>query len=279
MALVITKLDNNQVEVTGGSHPYTLLGSYEVNLAEEIDGVKIVREGKMKDQFIQSNVTQVVRGDGTIVPIADKETLYSELKEFFFFEVGGTGGGGTVVTTSYVESILVADWILDGGGRYYVDAVHNLNTKDLLIEAYNIATNDTEVLDDYERTSITTVRIWSTVNTGEYEVLISNGGSATVINALNVDDTIVVDASPLAVGGKLIKVIGTAAIDITVDTGFLSSGETVVFANKTAFAMNFIIGTQDVKASGSNSFVGFGQYSLVTFVHDGTDVILSGDTA
>jgi len=85
MGIVITKLENNQVEVTGGLAPYTLLGSYEVYEAADIDGVRIIREGKMKDQFTQSNVTQVVRKDGTVVAISDMSTLYSELKDFFFF--------------------------------------------------------------------------------------------------------------------------------------------------------------------------------------------------
>ena len=198
------------------------------------------------------------------------------------------GGGSTPVISSKVAAITSVDWVLGGegsGSTHYFVYTHGLQTKDLIFEARDTDGDFVRVLNDYYTTGVgitdgsNQVRIETSDNSLNVAVLISNGGNSSVINTLNVDDTIIADDSPLAVGGKLIKVIGTADIDITIDTGVLTAGQTCVFANKTAFAMNFIIGTQDVKASASNSFVGFGQYSLVTFVHDGTDIILSGDTA
>jgi hypothetical protein len=230
MALVITKLANNMVEVTGGPVDYTLLPSYQVEEAPDLDGVRIVREGKMHDKFDQSNITQVVRQDGTIVAISDAQTLYDELSVYFFFELGGSGGGVTPVTTSYAELIQTGDWVLDGGsGRYYYDLVHSLNTKDLLIEAYETATDDTYVFDDYERTDVNTVRVWSTINTVEARVLISNGGSAVVIATTTEGTEETGNFAPVSQGGVVIPVNSASDVTVTINTSSMAEGEAVYF--------------------------------------------------
>jgi len=136
MGIVITKLENNQVEVTGGLAPYTLLGSYEVYEAADIDGVRIIREGKMKDQFTQSNVTQVVRKDGTVVAISDMSTLYSELKDFFFFELEPSGGGGSFTLTDG-NGTTANGSAVDLGGSMSSNADIVTGSNDLTIDTSN----------------------------------------------------------------------------------------------------------------------------------------------
>lgn len=84
--LTITKLDNDNVEVTGREQAYTLLPSMHTFRDKSgIDGVKVMSDGFVKDVFSYTNVVEVIRKDGTIVPITDGDTLYNELKDNFFF--------------------------------------------------------------------------------------------------------------------------------------------------------------------------------------------------
>ncbi|PHR23558.1 MAG: hypothetical protein COA36_16640 [Desulfotalea sp.] len=96
MGLIITKLGNDNVEVTStvGTHvPYTLQPDLSVyrNKSNRIDGANAISVEKIRAIFSYEKVDQVVRKDGTIVSITDGDTLYDELKEFFFFISDGGG--------------------------------------------------------------------------------------------------------------------------------------------------------------------------------------------
>lgn len=287
MALVITKLDNNQVEVTGGSHPYTLLSSYEVYLAADIDGVQIVREGKMKDQFIQSDVTQVVRGDGTIVAISNKETLYSELKEFFFFEVGGTGG--TVVKTSDVAIIGSGDWILGGegaGSTHYFVFTHGLGTRDLLFEARDTDGDFVRQLNDYFTTGLAItdglnqVRIETSDNSISVAVLISDGGSSVVTDTLTYDPSneIIADASPTGKDGLNTPVNSATDKTLTIDTAICGIGKFATFTQLGVGRILYVSGTLNLLPYVNGSHISGGVNS-VTMVYniDGVNVRIMGE--
>lgn len=145
MGIVITKLENGNVEVTGKGQDYTLLPSMSVFRQKSNDsfrdGVAVQSEGKIVDFFTGENVDNVIRQDGTNVAISDADTLYSELKEYFFFEVSGSGGGGGSTKILAPKSVLIeaSDWV-GASSPYTFNYEHNLNTKVLF---FNYIDNDT----------------------------------------------------------------------------------------------------------------------------------------
>ena len=82
--LTITKLSNGNVEVTGGTSPYTLLPTMNVfRDNSNIDGVQLVSNGVVKDSIKAADVVELVGGSGTIAsPTGDE--LYNELRDHFF---------------------------------------------------------------------------------------------------------------------------------------------------------------------------------------------------
>ena len=257
MALVITKLDNNQIEVTGGAHPYTLLPSYEVNEAAEIDGVKIVREGKMKDQFIQSNVTQVVRQDGTIVAISSMATLYSELKEYFIFEVSGSGG--TTVDTAFLFSIGTGDWTPGGeaiGSTQYYIVNHNLGTQSLLQPSIWETDTGDRFIRQINAFYTTGVGITDSPNQVRIEVtavldvdgVVSNGGSSVVNFVIPSGVEITTDYTLVQADAGVRHSMNCATTaDITVNSGSLDDGESAYFTWTGVTQPEFIEGTATIE--------------------------------
>lgn len=85
MGLILTKLENESVEVTGIDQPYTLLPNMHVFKDSSVNGVKVISDGIVKAVFNASNVDSFIRKDGTNVTISSAEILYSELKINGFF--------------------------------------------------------------------------------------------------------------------------------------------------------------------------------------------------
>jgi hypothetical protein len=182
MSLTITKLANGSVEVTGGTQPYTLLSSYQVYQANDIDGVRVVSPNAgVVDVFSQSQVDQVVRQDGTTVAISDAATLYSELKEYFFFELSGSGGGGSV-TILPPKTVLIStsDWV-GTGAPYTYDYAHGLGTKNLFFSYLDNDSGEYIVI-DAEAIDDNTTRFSSTSNTINVIAMasIGIGGSSSI---------------------------------------------------------------------------------------------------
>jgi len=127
MALVLTKLDNGGIEVTGGAQDYTLRPKmHTFRDKSNIDGVKVVSDNNITDVFTADNIEKVVRQDGTEVNISNGDTLYSELKEFFFFlSVSGITEGFDIYVSSNDTEPLNTDADLtgtSGGGSFFTFA-------------------------------------------------------------------------------------------------------------------------------------------------------------
>ncbi len=88
MGQTIKKLANNNVEVTNSDpavQAFTLMPNMSVfRDKSRNDGVKVQSTGVISVVLKAAKVDNVVRQDATNVPIADGDTLYSELKEYFF---------------------------------------------------------------------------------------------------------------------------------------------------------------------------------------------------
>lgn len=84
MPLTITKLANNNVEITGREQAYTLLPTMNVFRDKSgIDGVKLMSDGMVKDSISAANVAALISLAGTVNnPTGDQ--LYDELKTNFF---------------------------------------------------------------------------------------------------------------------------------------------------------------------------------------------------
>lgn len=99
---VITKLLNGNVSVVATGGNFTVDASSE--LTKEIDGVKVRSEDGVLHDFKVSTVEKVVRDDGTEVAIANVDTLYSELIEYFFFNLTG----GSMPSGSMLAEVVTA---------------------------------------------------------------------------------------------------------------------------------------------------------------------------
>lgn len=211
--------------------------------------------------------------DGT-TSWADAATLDAALEPLFFLVSSGSGGGGVPVDTTHIESITApGDWTLDGGsGRYYVDATHNLGTRDLLIEAYDTSTNDTYVFDDYERTSINVVRIWSTVNTISADVVISTGGVGFMATEFVVESEQTVDFSPSSKGGSLYPVNSATDVTATIDEGACEIGESIYFRQEGVGQVVLAAGTATIPLDPYASLKSRGQYATIGVMRISTSV-------
>lgn len=85
MGLIITKLANGNVEVTGVTSDYTLLPTMNVfrdNSA--IDGVSLISNGQVKDSISAANVDTLISPGGGTVNTPTGDILYDELRDNFF---------------------------------------------------------------------------------------------------------------------------------------------------------------------------------------------------
>ena len=78
-------------------------------------------------------------------------------------------GGSTQTATEY--STTISAWI-PSFGIYYADVVHSLNSADIAVETYSIITGKTVGMEDLERLSINTLRVWSATNTEDIRVTV-----------------------------------------------------------------------------------------------------------
>lgn len=85
----ILKAQNDKVEITvNGLTTKSLLPDYDVYRNATNDKVHVNnRYNQIIDTFTADEVIEVERKDGTIVPINDNDTLFSELSTYFFFRV------------------------------------------------------------------------------------------------------------------------------------------------------------------------------------------------
>lgn len=104
----IIKHVNGNIEVIKTGGPITV--DPRSVLTKELDGVKATAEDGVLRDFKVIEVKEVIRDDGTIVPIADSQTLFDELKEFFFFSVGG---GGVIPSGSMLAEVKIVT-LIDG---------------------------------------------------------------------------------------------------------------------------------------------------------------------
>lgn len=87
--ITITKLTNGNIFVEDTDRrDYFLQPDLDVRESlDSLGAVELVYKTKIVSKFRPEEVLQVVRDDGTIIPISDLSTLLSELGEYFFFEV------------------------------------------------------------------------------------------------------------------------------------------------------------------------------------------------
>lgn len=209
--------------------------------------------------------TDTIDVDGT-TSWATAADLDAALEPIFFLT--SSGGGVAPAVTKHVEVITApADWTFDGS-RYYIDAVHGLGTKDLLIEAYDISTDDTYVFDDYERTDANTVRIWSTVDTVSANVSISTGGSAVLTGDLG---GAVSPENYGAIGNGITD--DTSAFKLAI-TAAGNNGSITLKSGSTYLIKNELLGLNGQKFLGHNSTLKRGDAEVTTT----TAVVGTADT-
>jgi len=88
--IVITKKQNDTILVTRGSSFRKQL-SPSLTVYETPKGVDIRDCDRSAESFDFDQVLEVVRKDGTVVPINDKATLFDELSTYFFFKPAAFG--------------------------------------------------------------------------------------------------------------------------------------------------------------------------------------------
>jgi len=93
----------------------------------------------------------------------------TELNQFATVEyvLSSTPGGGGV--DNYAATISTWETL---GGLFYKDITHDLNSYDLDVSAYTPADGKTVGLDEIERTSLNTIRVWSATDTEAVRLLV-----------------------------------------------------------------------------------------------------------
>lgn len=104
--MIITKLANNNIEITGVTSPYTLQPSMHTFRDESvIDGANVLSDGDVIDSFSSANIEKLVRKDGTEILTPTGDVLYSELKDYFFFLPSGSISDGWEVYFPDTDSL------------------------------------------------------------------------------------------------------------------------------------------------------------------------------
>lgn len=114
LVVTITKLANNKVEFNEDGFLNSLepqLDVYKDRNGRDVTLTRFKNEVIKKIDF--NEVTQVTRQDGTVVPISDQDTLYSELRTHFFFSPV-EGGSGNHFPLSDLRLVFKEDFVGDG---------------------------------------------------------------------------------------------------------------------------------------------------------------------
>jgi hypothetical protein len=188
MGIVITKLPNGNVEVTGGLSDYTLLPAmhtYREN--SNIDGANVISDGRVTDTFRASNVEKLVRSDGTEILTPTGDELYEELREYFFFLDNGTitPGWDLFIPSNDTDPLNTANEIIgtSGGGSFieFDDLTGVTITSTVGTGALTIVGNDMDFT-----TSGNIRKITVDDNGITREFLITEGGSIFIKSSDNV---------------------------------------------------------------------------------------------
>ena len=217
MGLTFEKLENGNVTITG--YDTGLRKSYDSGKSIIQQGNKIILLydfGETAESFTAEQVDNVIRDDGTNVPISDIDTLFNELATYFFFSVdSGGGGGGSSVIQGKIAVTNSADWVDIGGGEFAYDFQHNLGTQDLFYETRDTDTNKVVILKEYDtQGNDNSVRLITNDNTINVRTLIGigvasqNGGEGLSKIFIDVGQPMMSLGSPLKKIGNSAQVIG-----------------------------------------------------------------------